>query len=210
MDPWPLRQLVLRTPRLELRPDDDAGLLELAELAGRGIHPPEEMPFIAPFTDRAPGELELGVVQYNWRQRAELGPAKWTISFLVRHQGEVIGTQGLTGEEFAITREVRTGSWLGQAHQGKGLGTEMRAAVLAFAFDHLGAVQARSEAFADNAASRAVSRRLGYQENGSKLVARRGQQATEIGLRLPAGEFVRPDWELQVDGLEACRELLGA
>ena len=24
-DPWPLRHLVLRTPRLELRPDDDAG-----------------------------------------------------------------------------------------------------------------------------------------------------------------------------------------
>ncbi|MGW0519899.1 GNAT family N-acetyltransferase [Crossiella sp. NPDC003009] len=210
MDPWPLRHLVLRTPRLELRPDDDAGLLELAGLAGQGIHPPAEMPFIVPFTDRAPGELERGVAQYNWRQRAELSPAKWTVGFLVRHQDRVIGNQSLSAEEFAITREVRSGSWLGMAHQGKGFGTEMRAAVLAFAFDHLGAVQARSEAFADNHASLGVSRRLGYRDNGSKLVARRGQVATEIGLRLPAAEFVRPDWTLGVEGLDACRELLGA
>ena len=37
--------LVLRTPRLELRPDDDAGLHELVDVAYRGVHPPEEMPF---------------------------------------------------------------------------------------------------------------------------------------------------------------------
>ena len=52
-DPWPLRHLVLRTPRLELRPDDDAGLLELAEEARLGVHPPELMPFVAA-VDRRP------------------------------------------------------------------------------------------------------------------------------------------------------------
>ena len=55
--------VVLRTPRLELRPDDDEGLSELG-------------------------------------QRASL----------------------------------RAGSWIGQAFQGKGIGTQMRAAVLQFAF----------------------------------------------------------------------------
>ena len=35
-DPWPLRHLVLRTPRLELRPEDDAGLLELVDLPTAG------------------------------------------------------------------------------------------------------------------------------------------------------------------------------
>ncbi len=39
-DPWPLRHLLLRTPRLELRPDDDAGLLELVDLAHGGCLPP--------------------------------------------------------------------------------------------------------------------------------------------------------------------------
>jgi len=53
-DPWPLRHLVLRTPRLVLRPDDDAGLFELAEEARLGIHPPEYMPFVTPWTDDSP------------------------------------------------------------------------------------------------------------------------------------------------------------
>ena len=44
-------------------------------------------------------------------------------------------------------------SWLGRAFQGRGLGTEMRAAVLAFAFDGLCATAADSSAFLDNAAS---------------------------------------------------------
>ncbi|MFC3899118.1 hypothetical protein ACFOWZ_47300 [Lentzea rhizosphaerae] len=36
MSAWPLRNLVLRTPRLELRPDDDEGLYELVDVAPRG------------------------------------------------------------------------------------------------------------------------------------------------------------------------------
>ena len=38
MEHWPLRHLVLRTPRLELRPDDIAGLDELVAVA-YGRHP---------------------------------------------------------------------------------------------------------------------------------------------------------------------------
>ncbi|MBY8854139.1 GNAT family N-acetyltransferase, partial [Saccharothrix sp. MB29] len=63
---------------------------------------------------------------------------------------------------FPVLREVDTGSWLGLEHQGKGCGTEMRAAVLLFAFDHLGALAARSSAFDDNLPSHGVSRKLGY------------------------------------------------
>lgn len=210
MDPWPLRHLVLRTPRLELRPDDDEGLLELAEVCAAGIHPPEEMPFLMPWTRRPPGELERGVLQFRWAQRAAFTPEDWTLCLLVRHQGKVIGGQDIVATDFAITREVRTGSFLGQAHQGQGFGTEMRAAVLAFAFDHLGAVQARSEAFEDNAASHGVSRKLGYRENGRKLVKRSGKAVTDVGLRLPREDFRRPDWTLEVEGLDGCREMLGA
>jgi hypothetical protein len=90
MDPWPLRHLVLRTPRLELRPDDDAGLLELAEEAERGVHAPDYMPFFVPWTDNKPREW----LQYYWATRAALRPDDWTIQFLVRHNGRVIGEQG--------------------------------------------------------------------------------------------------------------------
>jgi RimJ/RimL family protein N-acetyltransferase len=60
-------------------------------------------------------------------------PARWNVHFLVRFDGRVVGTQELAATDFAVTREVSTGSWLGLRHQGRGIGTEMRAAVLMFA-----------------------------------------------------------------------------
>jgi RimJ/RimL family protein N-acetyltransferase len=209
-DPWPLRHLVLRTPRLTLRPDDDEGLHELAALALQGVHPPEQMPFGVPWTDQPPDELVRGTLQYHWHVRSRLTPADWEIHFLVRREGRVIGSQGLTGKQFAITREVSTGSWLGMAHQGRGYGTEMRAAVLALAFDHLGAGTARSGAYTDNAASLRVSEKLGYRVDGTHIVVRRGTPATEIRLLVEPDHFVRPEWTLDVSGLDGCQALLDA
>ncbi|MGH8922743.1 MAG: hypothetical protein ACRD0H_31115, partial [Actinomycetes bacterium] len=100
-DPWPLRHLLLRTPRLTLRPDDDEGLHDLAALALRGVHP---MPFLYPWTDQPPDDLVRGALQHHWEVRSRLTPSDWTVNFLVRHEDRVIGTQGLSGKEFAITR----------------------------------------------------------------------------------------------------------
>jgi len=209
-DPWPLRHLVLRSPRLELRPDDDAGLLELVDEAYRGVHDPAEMPFGVPWTDAPQEELGRNAVQFFWSQRAALRPEDWSINFLVRLDGTVIGTQGLRGEQFGITGEVSTGSWIGLRHQRQGIGTEMRAAVLLFAFDHLGARIARSGAFLDNHASLGVSRKLGYVRDGTATHARRGEPATQQRLLLTPDAFVRPQWTLEVKGFtDDCRALLG-
>ncbi|GAA1872390.1 GNAT family protein [Pseudonocardia ailaonensis] len=197
---WPARALVLRTPRLELRPDDDAGLDELVELAYGGVHPPEEMPFQYAWTDADPRYLGRGILQHFWGERARFSPEAWTLHFLVRHEGRVVGVQSMTGRNFAVLREVDTGSWLGLAHQGKGFGTEMRAAVLTYAFDHLGARQARSGALAGNTASLRVSARLGYLPDGSALVAPRGEPVVEHRLLLSAEGYRRPGWSLDVVG----------
>jgi RimJ/RimL family protein N-acetyltransferase len=207
---WPLRDLVLRTPRLELRPDDDPGLDELVEVAYGGVHDPATMPFLTPWTDADPRYLGRGTLQFYWAQRARFAPESWALHFLVRHEGRVLGVQSLTGNDFGVLRTVGSGSWLGRPHQGRGFGTEMRAAVLLLAFDHLGAVAADSGAFADNPASLRVSERLGYRPNGVRTHLRRGEPATEVLLRVTPDEFVRPDWTLKVEGLDACRGLLGA
>ena len=87
----------------------------------------------------------------------------------------------------------------------------MRAAVLHLVFAGLGALEARSGAFSDNAASMAVSRRLGYHLDGHSVHARRGQRAVERRLVL-----TRADWEasvgaaVAVEGLEPCLGLFGA
>jgi RimJ/RimL family protein N-acetyltransferase len=122
----------------------------------------------------------------------------------------VIGAQSVHGRQFPVTREISTGSWIGRRHQGQGIGSEMRAAVLMFAFDHLNARRARSTAWEGNAASRGVSRKLGYVEDGTEVMVPRCEPMTRVRLLLERDRFVRPDWELEVEGLDACRALLGA
>jgi RimJ/RimL family protein N-acetyltransferase len=206
MDPWPLRHLVLRTPRLQLRPDDDEGLLELAEEAHRGVHPPDFMPFVVPWTEHEPREW----LQFYWLARSKLSPADWTLNFLVRLDGHVIGMQGLSAKDFTVTREAHTGSWLGMRHQGKGYGTEMRTAVAMFAFDHLLADRMMSGAFVDNEASHGVSRKLGYRPDGTQRIAVNGKLAVNVRLLLTPEWFERPEWKVGVTGLDGCRELLGS
>ncbi|MEU7525258.1 GNAT family protein [Saccharothrix sp. NPDC042600] len=208
MDAWPYRHLALRTPRLDLRPDDDEGLGELVELVLDGIHPPEQMPFGVEWTDAPRDRLGINALQYHWAVRSEQRPGRWAVNFLVRLDGRVVGEQTLVGHDFAVTGEVSTGSWLGRRHQGQGLGTEMRAAVLLFAFDHLGARTARSSAFVDNPASLAVSRKLGYRPDGSLVQVRRGARAEQTRLVLDREGFRRPDWELSVTGVTDCLWLL--
>ena len=62
----------------------------------------------------------------------------------------MVGVQGLVARDFAVMRAVATGSWLGAEFQRRGIGKEMRGAVLALAFDGLGAQIAETEAFVDN------------------------------------------------------------
>ncbi|MHC1563509.1 GNAT family N-acetyltransferase [Actinomycetospora sp. C-140] len=208
---WPLAGLVVRTPRLELRPDDDVGLAALADRALDGVHPADEMPFLEPWTDGAgdPG-FARGVMQYAWRCRADLRAHRWSVNFLVRSAGRVLGMQTLAGTDFGVLGEVRTGSWLTRSAQGQGLGTEMRHAVVALAFDHLGARVAGTSAFADNVASRRVSERLGYAPDGVEQHVRRGRAAVLLRSRLTPESWRRPEWTPEVDGLGPCRELLGA
>ncbi len=199
-DPWPQRDLVLHTPRLTLRPDDDAGLRELVTLAHRGVHPADRMPFQVAWTDADPAYLGRGMLQYFWSERAALSPERWSLHFLVRVDGRVVGVQTMTAERFGVLREVDTGSYLGRDYQGRGLGTEMRAAVLTYAFDVLGATAARSAYLGDDGASARVSRRLGYRDDGTALVAPRSEPLVVHRLLLRPADFVRPGWDLGVEG----------
>lgn len=123
-----------------------------------------------------------------------------------------VGTQDVGAEKFRELRQVVTGSWLGQAFHGQGIGTEMRAAVLHFAFVELGAVDAVTAAFLDNAPSNAISRHLGYRPDGIDRVVRRGQPVTEQRYRLTREQWrERSATPVTVDGMsEALLAMLGA
>ena len=209
---WPLFGLRLRTGDLELRVPSDDDLAAVAALTREPIHDPATMPFFVPWTDE-PEEVRVrGTLQWHWRSRADWKPEDWRLELVVVRAGTVVGTQGMHGRHFAVTREVETGSWVGRRYQGQGIGTAMRRAVLHLAFAGLGARAARSGAFSDNPASLRVSERLGYRPDGSDTMERRGAPATLIRLLLarPEWERLAPSWPVvTIEGLEGCEGEFG-
>lgn len=202
---WPLFGLRLRTPRLELRLPTPADLDALADLAAEGVHEPAVQPFLVPWTDEPPQRRAQATVQYHWAKWASWQLSDWSLNLVTLAGGTVVGTQGMDARNFAVLREVGTGSWLGLRHQGQGIGTEMRAAVLHLAFAGLGAEFATSGAFADNAASLAVSRKLGYLPDGIERHVVRARPTVTVRFRLD-----RAAWEaartvpVEIEGLEPC------
>lgn len=207
---WPIFGLRITAGPLELRALTDEDLVALCDLAARGIHPPERMPFYFPWTDAPPEELVRNTAAYHWRARADFRPAEWSLQLGVWHEGVLVGSQGLEASNYPVTRTAETGSWLGQAHQGRGIGTAMRQVVCAFAFDHLDAAEVTSGAFLDNPASLAVSRKVGYREDGVRRLQRReGELAHNQTLVLTPETLVRGEHELRVEGLGPVRRAVG-
>lgn len=209
---WPLHALRVATPNLELRIPDEALLDELLDLARQGVHDPAHMPFVVPWTDTPPEQFAAMFLQYHWRLQAGFRPDSWVLNFVVLRDGRVVGTQGVEAGDFPTRRSFDTGSWVGRAFQGQGIGLEMRRAVLTFAFEQLGAELANTAAIEGNHASRAITRRIGYEPNGWGFVSPRGvpvredrfvltrQRWQESGQRLP----------ISVEGFDdRCRSLLG-
>lgn len=199
-----------RAGPLELRGLTDDDLVGLAALAERGIHDADQMPFYVPWTAVPAEQLARNLAAYHWRSRADFGPDAWSLHLGVWWNGVLVGTQGLDTEHYLVTRTGETGSWLGAEFQGRGIGTAMRRAMCALAFDHLGAQQVTSAAFVDNPASLAVSRKVGYQENGERRLQRRpGELAINKMLVLTPATFVRGPDPLEVTGVAGVRRAIG-
>ena len=195
---------------VELRPVTDEVLVGLGALAERGIHDPDQMPFYVPWSTAPVGELARNTAQHHWRVRADFSRTAWDLQLAVFHDGELVGCQGLRTEDFLVTRTGETGSWLGREHQGRGVGTRMRQAVCALAFDHLGFAEVTSGAFLDNPASLAVSRKVGYHEAGVRRLRRReGELALNQQLVLTPEAFVRGPEPVEVTGVGPLRAFLG-
>jgi RimJ/RimL family protein N-acetyltransferase len=207
---WPFFDLRIRTPRLELRYPDDELLCEVADLAARGIHPPDRMPFNEPWSRTPPGELQVKSLQFWWARRAGLTPDDWGLSFAVLEDGQPVGVQDLFAKQFPVRRCFETGSWLGIDHHGRGIGTEMRSAVLHFGFEGLQAGVAETSAFEDNPESQGVSRKLGYEPNGRSVRAREGEPATMLMFAMSRQIWeARRRHDIVIEGLEPCLPLLG-
>jgi len=175
-------------------------------VAEGGIHPPEEMPFLVPWTDDLDLDAFLAFHHGCWESWTK---ERWSLNLVAFLDGRPIGTQGIEAESFAATRAVTSGSWLGTPYQRHGLGTEQRAALLELAFRGLGAETALSGALHYNVSSQRVSAKLGYTRTGSHLANVRGKQVEHYDYRLERADWRSPV-EVEIAGLEAARPLFGA
>jgi RimJ/RimL family protein N-acetyltransferase len=207
--PWPVAHLRVRSNHLELRPPTDEDVAALLSVARSGIHDPRSMPFDVAWTDARGTTFDDGFLAFFHAARTAWSVEAWKLPLAVVLDGLPIGVQEVRANDFPTMKTVETGSWLGLEWQGRGIGTEMRAAVLAFAFDGLGALTARSAALDGNEASRRISMKLGYQPAGSGVVAPRGSPVRQDRFLLAREDFPADRWPITITGLEASRPMFG-
>jgi RimJ/RimL family protein N-acetyltransferase len=209
-DLWPLYDLRVNAGDLELRYPAEAELPLFADLIEGGLHPPGEMPFGLAFTDPPTAERNFSSYQWWMGSRGRFSAQDWALTLGVWENGTPVGFQDVRAERFPMFRTVHTGSWLGMAYQGRGIGKLMRQAVLALAFDHLGARFAETSAFLDNIASNRVSIGVGYEPNGFGELAPRGIPRSTQHFRMSLEAWrARARPEVRVEGLESSLHLFG-
>lgn len=217
-DVFPPFGLRIRCGALEQRVLRDEDLPELVELVRDGVQAPgTPMPFLAdwhevPFAPGRPGAFPASSLPWWWTQRATFAPDDWHLALTVRHEGVLVGMQDMHASHFPLTRTVETGSWLGRAHQGHGLGTVMRQMAIGFAVDELDAAACESGYVEGNRASQAVSRKSGYVENGRRVIVQQTQQGPvavrEQRVIVTPETVVRPAEPVVVDGAHELRRFL--
>jgi RimJ/RimL family protein N-acetyltransferase len=203
---WPLVDLRLDSADLLLRPMTEADLPTVADR----LPPDLELDPAAARYPALPATAERRVMTHQsyWRAVGEWSPATWKLPFVVLHEGEVVGVQGLEGTDFPTLLTVDTFSWLVAGKRGRGLGQQMRRAVLALAFGPLQAQAAITSAWHDNGASLGASRALGYRPNGESLQRRNGGVDVMVHLRLPRAGWTGGD-DVRITGFEPCRPWFG-
>jgi len=206
---WPLFDLRLVSPDLDLRAMTEADLAPIADLLPDDV----ELDPAAQTYDVHDARTGRGMVSHQgyWQGYGTWRPGAWRLPFVVRAAGEIVGVQELEGNDFPALRTVDSSSFLVLAARGRGYGKQMRGAVLALAFGPLQAQAAITSAWHDNHASLGVSRALGYRPNGESLQARGDRADVMKHMRL-----LRADWlasglasQVRISGFEDCWPLFG-
>lgn len=209
-DLYPPLNLRISTPLLELHGATDDLLAQLLPVVRAGVAGSPPFPFDDPMSlyDDNPVR-ERRWLQAIWRGRGTVRPDSWRLYFAVMVEGQAVGMQDLLGREFDSFRTVSTFSWLAPDVRHRGLGREMRAAVLHLAFEGFGASEATSEAFFDNVASNRVSEVMGYQPDGSDWATRRGEAAVLKRWRLTRDAWaVNRRSDIELSGVDECKPVL--
>lgn len=206
---WPLFDLRLTSPDLTLRPWREADLAAMSDVL------PDDLELDPAATRYQTGDehLSRGIITHQgyWKAYGTWQPSAWRLGFIVLAGPQIAGFQELEGNDFPLLRTVDTSSFLIPSVRGRGLGKQMRRAVLALAFGPLQAQAAITSAWQDNHASLGVSRALGYLPNGEHLHARDEGADVMVHMTLPREAWLASDLGagIEISGFEPCRFLFG-
>jgi len=182
--------VLVTTPRLELAGASDDLLQRLEPVVRAGKTAATPAPYDDPMSlyEEDPDVRVRKWLQGIWRGR---------------------GSQDLIGDQFSVFGTVTSFSWLSSDLRGRGLGGEMRQAILHLAFEGLAATEATTEAFLDNPGSNGVSRATGYSENGLTWATRRGEPGLMQSWRINRADWIaRRRSDIRLHGVDECKEAL--
>ncbi len=206
-DVWPLHGIRLRTADLDLRVMTEADLPALARVMPADLALNPHATRYAGLDE--PANRRAVLAQGYWRALGMWSPDDWALPFVARSGGEPVGVQWLEGPDWTSERTVDSASWLIAPARGRGLGKQMRAAVLALAFGHLGAQAAISSAVVGNGGSLGVSRALGYRDTHRSVLEHSGETLQHVRLEAPAWSASGLSHGVVVDGVTPALPLFG-
>ncbi|NBN79425.1 GNAT family N-acetyltransferase [Microvirga tunisiensis] len=148
---------VLRSRRLVLRPLGDGDAEAIATLGGRDFE-------IARWMTSFAWPYEEGAAEQLVARQQGINPLTDPAVFAITLGGVFIGLIAIDppGDLTEAADCPTLGYWLGRPFQGFGYTTEAAQCVLAWAFETHRCVAVAARVYEDNAASRAVLRRLGF------------------------------------------------
>lgn len=187
----------------------DEELLELAEIVGEpgGIVEPGRAGELMGWPEDEGAAAARRFLEWAWRLREAPSAARWRAPLAVLDGGRAIGLAVLAHELDDPAGTVRTSSWLARAEQGRGLGRRVRLMLLELAFGGIGATRAVTGAAEGNAASRAVTARLGYRETHRETGA---DGVVEVHAAVTAAVWRRKrPGDVDVQGVDAFRAAIG-
>ncbi len=203
---WPFFGLRLETQRLVVRCATEQDVCTLAGVLPPDVETDPSLPSHPGFAQAL--QRSMGELQQYWRNLGAWTADAWKIPFVVEIEQRPLGIQTLEGEDFARRRVVDTASWLLADARSRGIGREMRAAVLHLAFEGLGARAAVTSAWHDNVASLGVSRSLGYVDNGYEVQVHAGRADRMQRMILTGDRWRDVDQPaVTIRGLEPCLPL---
>lgn len=114
MKNYPLLDVRISTPTLQLRSATDELLDRLADVVGAGKSHADRPPYDDPMSlyETDPDLRVAKWLRAIWRRRGAVEPDAWRLYFVVMVDGRPVGDQTMTGVNFFTLGTVTTFSWL--------------------------------------------------------------------------------------------------